>query len=84
MINGRTALIMLARVSTRWGMPKSFVKMAIFKAGRDGISVACLSAPKPIYKKLSHCKKVQAVKYDRRCPLQTTFEQAKIKTWLVD
>ena len=46
--------------------------------------ISCLSAFQPIYNEFGHCKPVQFSEHTRSSPLQRTFEQSKIKTWLLN
>ena len=74
-INGHTPMI-LATTSTKWGIPKSLVKMAFLWAGRADIQARD--------SKFGHGKPVETTEHTRRFPLQTAFEQRQIKNWVVN
>ena len=46
--------------------------------------ITCLSAFRPIDHEFGQGNRVQNTDHIGSCPLQTAFEQAKIKTWVVN
>ena len=75
--------MILATFSTRSGMVRSFVEMALVRVGRDNMQSRVL-APSRRSTMNSHCKSVQAANHAGGCPLQTTLEEVKIKIWAVN
>ena len=82
-ISGCTPM-MLTTMSTRWGVPKSFFTMAFFRAGQDSIQSRFAVPFSRFTKNSVIAKPSKTLENARSCPLQTTFKQAKIKTWVVN
>ena len=61
-----------------------FSQDGLFQSGARVHPISCLSAFQPIDKKFGHGKPVQTTEHTGCWPLQTAFEQTRVKTWVVN